>query len=68
MWAALILAMVGARPGSIPGSARALFNVNEVITSIMFNWISLFAVNLCINNMPLMLANARVPPTRAHRF
>ncbi|NLV58797.1 MAG: ABC transporter permease [Clostridiales bacterium] len=58
-WAALILAMVGgALLGSIPGICKALFNVNEVITSIMFNWISLFAVNLCINNMPLMLANA----------
>ena len=58
-WAALLLAMAGgALLGSIPGICKALFNVNEVITSIMFNWISLFAVNLSINNMPLMLANA----------
>ncbi len=58
-WAALLLGMVGgAMMGVIPGLCKALFNVNEVITSIMFNWIALFAVNLSLNNMPLMLANA----------
>lgn len=58
-WAGMLLAMVGgAVLGSIPGLCKALFNVNEVITSIMFNWIALFAVNLSFNNMPLMLANA----------
>ncbi len=58
-WMGLVLAMVGgALLGSIPGICKALFNVNEVITSIMFNWIALFVVNLSINNMPLMLANA----------
>ncbi len=58
-WMGLILGMVGgALLGLIPGVCKALFNVNEVITSIMFNWIALFAVNLSINNMPLMLANA----------
>ncbi|HNW85498.1 MAG TPA: ABC transporter permease [Candidatus Limiplasma sp.] len=58
-WAGILLAMVGgAVMGFIPGVCKALFNVNEVITSIMFNWISLFVVNLSINNMPLLLANA----------
>ncbi len=58
-WMGLVLAMVGgALLGSIPGICKALFNVNEVITSIMFNWIALFVVNLSINNMPMMLANA----------
>ncbi|HNX63398.1 MAG TPA: ABC transporter permease, partial [Candidatus Limiplasma sp.] len=58
-WMGLVLAMIGgALLGSIPGICKALFNVNEVITSIMFNWIALFVVNLSINNMPLMLANA----------
>ncbi len=58
-WAALLLGMVGgAMMGVIPGLCKALFNVNEVITSIMFNWIALFVVNLSLNNMPLMLANA----------
>lgn len=55
----LLFAMVGgALWGAIPGIFKAFFNVNEVITSIMFNWIGLFAVNLAINNMPMMLANA----------
>ena len=58
-WAGLMMGMAGgALLGSIPGLCKALFNVNEVITSIMFNWISLFVVNLSFNNMPLMLANA----------
>ena len=43
--------------GAIPGFFKAYFNINEVITSIMFNWIGLFTVNLAINNMPMMLAN-----------
>jgi ABC-type uncharacterized transport system permease subunit len=47
----------GAVWGAFPGIFKAFFNVNEVITSIMFNWIALFAVNLSINNMPIMLAN-----------
>ncbi|MDR0839842.1 MAG: ABC transporter permease [Christensenellaceae bacterium] len=55
----LVFAMVGgALWGMIPGLFKAQFNVNEVITSIMFNWIGLFVVNLAINNMPMMLANS----------
>ena len=58
-WAALLCAMVGgALLGSIPGLCKALFNVNEVITSIMFNWIALFIVNMSLYNMPNMLASA----------
>lgn len=54
----LIAAMTGGAVwGAAPGICKALFNVNEVITSIMFNWIGLFAVNLTINNMPKMLAS-----------
>jgi general nucleoside transport system permease protein len=57
-YVALIFAMVaGAILGAIPGICKALFNVNEVITSIMFNWITMYAVNLAINNMPMMLSN-----------
>ncbi len=42
----LLAAMVfGAVWGAIPGIFKAYFNVNEVITSIMFNWIGLYAVN-----------------------
>lgn len=54
----LFAAMIGgALWGAIPGVCKAQFNVNEVITAIMFNWIGLFTVNLALNNMPMMLAN-----------
>lgn len=57
-WAALLAAMVGgAIWGAMPGLFKAFFNVNEVITSIMFNWIGLFAVNLALANTPQVLAN-----------
>ena len=55
-WAALLAAMLGgAIWGAFPGVCKALFNVNEVITSIMFNWIGLFAVNLSLSNIPKIL-------------
>ncbi len=59
-WALCIpLGMVGgAFWGAIPGACKALFNVNEVITSIMFNWIGLFAVNLVLYNTPLLISSA----------
>lgn len=57
-YVALLCAIVGgAILGAVPGICKALFNVNEVITSIMFNWITMYAVNLTINNMPVMLTN-----------
>ncbi|NLI54512.1 MAG: ABC transporter permease [Clostridiales bacterium] len=53
----VLLSLIGgAFWGVFPGLFKALFNVNEVITSIMFNWIAMFAVNLTINNLPMMLA------------
>lgn len=53
----LLAAMIGgAIWGFIPGICKALFNVNEVITSIMFNWIGLFLVNFLLCNMPKMIA------------
>ena len=53
----MLLAMIGgAIWGIFPGLFKALFNVHEVITSIMFNWIGLFAVNLVIVNLTQMLA------------
>ena len=56
-YACLLLALIGgAIWGIFPGLFKAQFNVNEVITSIMFNWIAMFAVNLTINNLPMMLA------------
>lgn len=48
-WACLLAsALGGAIWGAIPGAFKAFLNVNEVITSIMFNWIGLYAVNTLI--------------------
>lgn len=46
-WYVCILAamILGAVWGAIPGLFKALFQVNEVITCIMFNWIGLYMVN-----------------------
>lgn len=45
-WVCLLAATVfGAVWGAVPGLFKAYLNVNEVITSIMFNWIGLYAVN-----------------------
>ena len=55
---AVIAAMVaGAIWGFFPGLFKAFFNVNEVITAIMFNWIGLFLVNVVLSNIPSVLAN-----------
>lgn len=58
----IIAAMIaGALWGALPGLAKAYFNVNEVITSIMLNWIGLFIVNISLMNMPKMLPPHWVP-------
>ncbi len=58
-WACLLLSIIGGAVwGIFPGLFKALFNVNEVITSIMFNWIGMYLVNLLLANMPVMLASA----------
>lgn len=45
-WACLLAAaLFGAVWGAIPGIFKAYLNINEVITSIMFNWIGLYLVN-----------------------
>lgn len=41
----LVSALFGAVWGAIPGVFKAYLNINEVITSIMFNWIGLYMVN-----------------------
>ena len=38
-------AVLGGIWGAIPGLFKAYLNINEVITSIMFNWIGLYLVN-----------------------
>ena len=48
-WACLIASAIGgAIWGTVPGIFKAFLNVNEVITSIMFNWIGLYGVNTLI--------------------
>lgn len=57
-WICLLFASIGgALWGAIPGIFKAFFNVNEVITSIMFNWIGLYVVNLIISNKAMMLGD-----------
>lgn len=53
----LFAAIGGAIWGAIPGIFKAFLNVNEVITSIMFNWIGLFMVNLIIANTKEMISS-----------
>ena len=53
----LAAAIGGAIWGVFPGLFKAYFNVNEVITAIMFNWIGMYLVNLILANSPMMLAS-----------
>ena len=55
-WIVAILAgMVGGMIwGLIPGIFKALMNVNEVITSIMFNYIGMYLVDMWIQGSPTM--------------
>ena len=57
-WVCILASMVGGAVwGFFPGFFKAIFNVNEVITSIMFNWIGMFAVNVTLANIPSALDN-----------
>ena len=51
-WLVALLAaiLVGALVGSIPGILKAFFNVNEVISAIMMNYIGMYIVNLLVRN------------------
>ena len=55
-WIVAVLAgMVGGMIwGFIPGIFKALMNVNEVITSIMFNYIGMYLVDMWIQGSPTM--------------
>lgn len=52
-WLPAVLASVifGALIGSISGLLKAYRNVNEVISGIMLNWISLYLVNTLLSNV-----------------
>lgn len=49
-WYGCLLAAVicAALVGSLSGALKAYFNVNEVISSIMLNWIGLYSVNMLL--------------------
>ncbi len=49
-WYVCLLAatLFGAAFGALPGIFKAYLNINEVITSIMFNWIGLYGVNTIV--------------------
>ena len=51
-WACMILAMAaGAALGVIVGMLKAYRNVNEVISGIMLNWITLYLVNMLLTGV-----------------
>ena len=51
-WACLLGAVIaGALLGALSGLLKTMFNVNEVISCIMFNWIGLYSVNMLLNNV-----------------
>lgn len=45
--------------GFIPGIFKALLNVNEVITSIMFNYIGMYLVDMWIQGNPTMYVSSK---------
>ncbi len=51
-WLCAILAMAaGAALGAVSGLLKSYFNVNEVISGIMLNWISLYSMNMLLVNV-----------------
>lgn len=62
---AIIAGMVGGMLfGLIPGIFKALLNVNEVITSIMFNYIGMYLVDMWIQSNSVMYSS----PTSRTRY
>lgn len=47
----LFAAFAGAAFGMITGALKAYFNVNEVISGIMLNWIGLYFTNMILTNV-----------------
>lgn len=57
---ALLAGMLGGMIwGAIPGIFKAFLNVNEVITSIMTNYIGMFLVDMLIKNSTLIYSNSQ---------
>ena len=60
-WIVAVIASIlfGAIWGSIPGILKAYFNVNEVIASIMLNYIGMYAVNWTVKGYKPLFNNLR---------
>lgn len=51
-WVCIIAAMIaGSLLGSISGALKSYANVNEVLSCIMLNWISLYTVNMILSTV-----------------
>lgn len=60
----LIGIVAGAIVGAIPGLLKSIFNVNEVISAIMINWIILFLTRMLIKTIPgFFIQNQSGTPT-----
>ena len=57
--ALLFATLLGALWGAIPGILKAYFNVNEVITCIMLNYIALFWVNMTVKGSDVLFNTLR---------
>jgi simple sugar transport system permease protein len=58
--AAVIAGMIGGMLwGFIPGIFKALLNVNEVITSIMFNYIGMYLVDMFVQGNSIMYESSK---------
>lgn len=60
-WVAALLAsiLLGALWGLVPGLLKAYFNVNEVIASIMMNYIGMYLVNWIVKSYKPLFNNLR---------
>ena len=57
--ALLVATLFGALWGAIPGLLKAYFNVNEVITCILLNYVSLFWVNMTVKGSKALFNTLR---------
>jgi simple sugar transport system permease protein len=52
----ILLAMFGGAVwGLIPGLCKAFFNVNEVLSAIMLNWVAIILADVAISNIDIMI-------------
>lgn len=60
-WLAALFAsfFMGAIWGLVPGILKAIFNVNEVISSIMMNYIGMYLVNWIVKSNKILFNNLR---------